>query len=143
MLHLPVPSTLTSRATMKHLRMFIVGLLFLCCYHVTFGQIKPADWPMFGQNPANTAANPTETIISTTNVDQLRPKWTFTTGGDVSARAAVVKGVAYFPDWGGNLWALNTSTGVPIWSRQLSSYGLSATPTYSRTTPAVVNGRLY
>ena len=58
----------------------------------------PADWPMFGQNSANTATNASETTISTSNVSQLSTSWTFTTGGDVSARAAVVNGVVYFPD---------------------------------------------
>jgi polyvinyl alcohol dehydrogenase (cytochrome) len=101
-----------------------------------------ADWPMFGQNLANTAANVTEEDISTKQVGALKPKWTFTTGGDVSARAAVVDGVAYFPDWGGNLWAVNADTGKLIWSHQLSYYGLAAN-TISRTSPAVVNGIVY
>src|SRR5437870_11884556 len=100
------------RIKMKRLRMLSVGMLLLCCYGVAFAQ--SADWPMFGQNTANTAHNPTETKISTGNVKQLKVKWTFTTGGDVSARAAVVNGVAYFPDWGGNLWAVNASNGSLI-----------------------------
>src|ERR1022692_2729617 len=81
------------------------------------------DWPMFGVDATNTATNGSR--ISTNNVNQLKPKWTFTTGGDVSARAAVVNGVAYFPDWGGNLWAVNVRTGAMIWGNQLSSYGLA------------------
>ncbi len=97
---------------------------------------------MFGQNASNTANQSGEATISASNVGQLAVKWSFTTGGDVSARAAVVDGVAYFPDWGGSLHAVNASNGVPVWSKQLSSYGL-ATPTHSRTTPAVVNGTLY
>ena len=36
------------------------------------------DWPIFGQNLANTAAN--QTSISTRNVSRLQQKWTFTTG---------------------------------------------------------------
>ena len=127
---------------MKRLRMFIVGLLLLCFYDAAIAQKKSADWPMFGQNPANTATNPTETIISTSNVGSLAKKWAITTQGDVSARAAVVNGVAYFPDWGGYLWALNASNGQVIWSNPFSSYGLPA-PTHSRTTPAVVGGTLY
>jgi polyvinyl alcohol dehydrogenase (cytochrome) len=102
----------------------------------------PSGWPMFGQNPANTATNSTETIISTKNVGHLLTKWTFTTGGDVSARAAVVNGVAYFPDWGGNLWAVNANNGQRIWGHQLSDYGL-ASGTVSRTSPAVANGLVY
>lgn len=100
------------------------------------------DWPMWGQNAANTASSSVETTISTKNVNKLRLKWKFQTGGDVSARAAVVNNVAYFPDWGGNLWAVNALTGKLIWGRQFSSYGL-VNPSYARSTPAVVNGVLY
>jgi polyvinyl alcohol dehydrogenase (cytochrome) len=93
------------------------------------------DWPMFGQNVANTAAN-TGTDLSNQNVYKLMPKWAFTTGGDVSARAAVVNKVAYFPDWGGNLWAVNSTSGKAVWGHQLSDYGLPAGTT-SRTSPAL------
>src|SRR5271170_3174213 len=99
------------------------------------------DWPMFGQNIANSASTLDLTLLPI-NVSKLEPKWTFTTGGDVSARAAVVGWVAYFPDWGGNLWAVNTQTGKSIWSHQFSDYGLPAN-THSRTSPAVVNGVVY
>jgi polyvinyl alcohol dehydrogenase (cytochrome) len=60
----------------------------------------------------------------------------------VSARAAVANGVAYFPDWGGNLWAVNANNGKLVWSHQLSDYGLLA-HTNSRTTPAVAGGTVY
>lgn len=101
-----------------------------------------ASWPNFGQNAGNTAYNATETGISTKNVNSLKTKWTFTTGGDVSARAAVVNNVAYFPDWAGNLYAVNAGSGKLIWSHQLSDYGLAA-GTVSRTSPAVANGVVY
>jgi polyvinyl alcohol dehydrogenase (cytochrome) len=99
------------------------------------------DWPMFGQNIANSGSTLDLTLLPIT-VPRLAPKWTFTTGGDVSARAAVVNGVAYFPDWGGNLTAVNANNGKAVWSHQLSDYGLPAS-THSRTSPAVVNGVLY
>jgi polyvinyl alcohol dehydrogenase (cytochrome) len=95
---------------------------------------------MFGQNPSNTASNPAG--LSVTAAASLKTKWTFTTGGDVSARAAVVNGAAYFPDWAGNLFAVNAETGKAIWSRKISDYGLAA-GTVSRTSPAVANGILY
>jgi polyvinyl alcohol dehydrogenase (cytochrome) len=98
------------------------------------------EWPMFGQNTANTATN--WSGVSNHNVSRLKTKWAFTTLSDVSARAAVVKGVAYFPDWAGNLYAVNASTGSLIWSHQLSDYGL-ATGTVSRTSPAVAKGVVY
>src|SRR5579859_3429761 len=100
------------------------------------------DWPMFGGSIANQSNTVGETKISPANVSQLKVKWVAPTGGDVSAKAAVVNGVVYFPDWGGNIWALDAATGKAIWHRQLSSYGLP-TKTTSRTSPTVVNGIVY
>ena len=97
---------------------------------------------MFGRTAANTANNASEKAISAKTASSLKTKWTFTTGGDVSARAAVVKGVAYFPDWAGNLWAVDPGSGKLIWSHQFSDYGLAA-GTVSRTSPAVVDGIVY
>src|SRR5262249_18693941 len=76
------------------------------------------------------------------NVGKLQPRWVATLGGDISARAAVVSGVAYVPDWAGNLWAINASNGKTVWSHQLSDYGLTA-GTVARSSPAVVNGVVY
>jgi polyvinyl alcohol dehydrogenase (cytochrome) len=127
----------------KIARLMIVtaGLLWQCCVNGASAQ-SLIDWPMFGQNVANTASNFFEFGISSKNVNQLQPKWTFTTGGDVTARAAVVDNVAYFPDWAGNLYAVRASDGTLVWSHQLSDYGLAA-GTVSRTSPAVVNGVVY
>ena len=71
----------------------------------------------------------------------LKTAWTFTTAGDVSATATVVKGVAYFPDWGGKLWAIDTKTGKAIWSHDVSDYTGTA-GSASRTSPAYWNGEL-
>lgn len=98
-----------------------------------------SDWPMFGQNLQNTASGGG---ISAREIGKLKMKWAFTTGGDVSARAAVVGGRAYFPDWGGNLWAVDTRTGTKVWGHQLSDYGLPVN-THSRTSPAVSGGVVY
>jgi polyvinyl alcohol dehydrogenase (cytochrome) len=98
------------------------------------------DWPMFGHNLHNTAS--TQSSINNQNVQTLTARWVFTTGGDVSARAAVVGGVAYFPDWNGNIYAVNASNGKLIWSHQLSDYGLPA-GAISRTSPAVVGNTVY
>src|SRR6266436_7845435 len=103
-----------------------------------------AEWPMFGQNEQNTASNDEERKISTSNVSRLAPKWVATTGGDVSARAAVVGGAVYFPDFGGNLWALHADTGAVIWQVQLSTiFGLRPGTIVSRTSPAVQHDTVY
>ena len=118
----------------------LLPALVLMAVHPTSAAGESSDdWPMFGQNLQNTAATGAN---SGKDVKQLKPKWIFTTGGDVSARAAVVDGVAYFPDWGGNLWAVNAKKGTQVWGHQLSDYGLPAN-THSRTSPAVVDGVVY
>jgi polyvinyl alcohol dehydrogenase (cytochrome) len=97
------------------------------------------EWPMFGQNFGNTATGLT-TIISPTNVSRLKPKWTFTTAGDVSARAAVVGGGVYFPDWGGYFYRLNAQNGHSVWSKNIASdyfHGTNGATVVSRTSPAV------
>ncbi|MDF6043009.1 PQQ-binding-like beta-propeller repeat protein [Streptomyces sp. JH14] len=102
----------------------------------------PDQWPMFGQNLNNTANGKTS-AIGTRNVSRLAPKWTFTTGGDVSARAAVVKDVVYFPDWSGHLYAVKAKNGTALWSKNvLKDYlpdAFSSPPSkvVSRTTPYI------
>lgn len=102
------------------------------------------NWPMFGQSLDNTGSqNSQDTNINVGNAGNLKPKWTFTTGSDVSARAAVVNGIVYFPDWSGHLYAVNAHTGSLVWSSDiLTSYlsGAFASPpaeVISRTTPYV------
>jgi len=102
----------------------------------------PADWPMAGQNLSNTRAQPAEDLLGPGNVPALRPKWVFTTGDDVSATPAVADEAVYVPDWAGNLFKINASTGAGVWAHQLSEYTGTA-PTISRTTPALGDGRLY
>lgn len=93
-------------------------------------------WPMFGQNINNTASG--ETSISAANVNALKPRWVFTTSGDVSARAAVVNKVAYFPDWGGNVYAVNAANGKLIWSKNiLADYFGGSVPGHTGITKVV------
>jgi polyvinyl alcohol dehydrogenase (cytochrome) len=99
------------------------------------------EWASAGQNNHNTRHAATEHTINADNVGSLKPKWTFTTGGDVSATATVVNGVAYVPDWGGKLWAIDTKTGKAIWSHDISDYTGTAGLT-SRTSPAYWHGEL-
>ena len=116
---------------------------FLMLGSAALSPLTAADWPMFGQNVSNTAYNAALLSgLSPRTVGSLTPKWIFTTGGDVSARAAVVNGVVYFPDWAGNMWALSAASGSVVWSHPLTDYGLAA-GTVSRTSPTVVNGVVY
>src|SRR5580692_5635733 len=102
-----------------------------------------AQWPIAGQNLDNSRSQPAEHTITRANVHTLSAKWVFTTSNDVSATPTVFNDAIYFPDWGGNLYAVNKETGTLIWSHLISDYD-GAKGSISRVSPAVdtVNDQL-
>jgi polyvinyl alcohol dehydrogenase (cytochrome) len=98
-------------------------------------------WSSGGHDLENTRNQPTETKIDPSNAADLALKWTFSTGGDVSATPAVDGKAVFVPDWAGNLWKLDRRSGAEIWSRQISDF-TGITGDFSRTTPAVYDGLL-
>ncbi len=108
----------------------------------------PNQWPSAGNDLNNTHFQG-NTSLKSQNVGKLKVQWAFTTGGDVSATPSVDTNNIYFPDWGGNLWAVNRATGQEVWHKQISDYtGLVANPTYhitadiARDTPAIAGDLL-
>src|SRR6201984_2684431 len=99
------------------------------------------EWHIAGQNLSNTWSQPAEHSISPGNVKGLKPKWVFTTGGDVSATPTVDGDAVYFPDWGGNLFAVKKDSGHLIWSHKISDYD-GVTGAISRVSPAVDHDQL-
>lgn len=97
---------------------------------------RAGQWRMAGQNLSNTWSQPAEHSISPSNVKRLRPKWVFTTGGDVSATPTIEGDAVYFPDWGGNLFAVKNDSGRLIWSHKISEYD-GVTGAISRVSPAI------
>ena len=97
---------------------------------------RSGQWRIAGQNLNNTWSQPAEHSITPANVKGLTPKWVFTTGGDVSATPTVDGDAVYFPDWGGNLFAVQKETGRLIWSHKISDYD-GVTGAISRVSPAV------
>jgi len=97
---------------------------------------KTGQWRIAGQNLNNTWSQPAEHTISPANVSGLTPKWVFTTGGDVSATPTVDGDAVYFPDWGGNLFAVKKDSGELIWSHKISEYD-GVEGAVSRVSPAV------
>ncbi|MBW2419522.1 MAG: PQQ-binding-like beta-propeller repeat protein, partial [Deltaproteobacteria bacterium] len=105
---------------------FVMGLAL-----ETFGD--PSDsWRFFGANLENTHSAGGETAISPGNVGELEVKWVFQTTpdvpvdplfpltvGDVTVAPAVVDGTLYFPDWAGNLHAVDAESGAAIWRKFL------------------------
>jgi polyvinyl alcohol dehydrogenase (cytochrome) len=93
-------------------------------------------WRIAGQNLNNTWSQPAEHSINPANVKGLSPKWVFTTGGDVSATPTVDGDAVYFPDWGGNLFAVKKNSGQLIWSHKISEYD-GVAGAVSRVSPGV------
>jgi polyvinyl alcohol dehydrogenase (cytochrome) len=97
---------------------------------------QAGQWGIAGQDLSNTRSQPAEQTISTANVKGLNSKWVFTTGGDVSATPTVDGDAVYFPDGGGNLFAVQKDSGQLIWSHKISEYD-GVEGAISRVSPAV------
>ena len=91
---------------------------------------------MSGQGITNWRYQPDENKISADNAGALAPKWVATLAGDISSTPAVVDGVVYVTDWGGNISALNAATGAVIWQKSVATL-TGVTGAVSRTSPAV------
>jgi len=105
-------------------------------------------WPSAGHDLKNTH-HQDNTSLKPKNVGQLQVKWEFTTGGDVSATPSVDEDNIYFPDWGGNLWAVNRDSGKAVWHTKISDYtGLTGNPAQhispdlARSTPTIAGDLL-
>jgi polyvinyl alcohol dehydrogenase (cytochrome) len=98
--------------------------------------ISRAQWAVSGHDLANSRSQPTEVLINPANAHSLTVKWVFTTGGDVSATPTVAGDAVFFPDWAGNLFAVNKHTGQLIWSHKISDYNGFA-GSISRNSPAI------
>ena len=115
-----------------------VSGLAACALLISMPVAQAQDWPMGGQN-LNNGRNQPVTSINAGNAASLQQKWVFPTSGDVSATPAVANGIVYFPDWGGNFYAVNANTGHQIWAHQISDWtGISGD--FARNDPAVYNG---
>jgi outer membrane protein assembly factor BamB len=102
---------------------------------------RSGQWRVIGQNLDNSRSQPAEHSISAANVNGLNPKWVFTTSNDVSATPTVDGNAVYFPDWGGNLFAVEKNSGQLIWSHKIADYN-GVTGSISRGSPAVDHDQL-
>jgi polyvinyl alcohol dehydrogenase (cytochrome) len=93
-------------------------------------------WPLAGRDLSNSRNQPSENRIGRNNVSSLTAKWTFRTGGDVSATPTVGAAAIYAPDWAGNLYAIDKNTGKAIWTTRISQYD-GAPAGFSRVSPAI------
>lgn len=99
------------------------------------------EWPVSGQNLQDTRSAPHESTINPRNVSRLSPMWVFTTAASVSATPTVAGDQVYFPDWAGNIYAVNRYTGAKLWSETVPDY-TGITGDISRVSLAVYHDEL-
>ncbi len=122
-------------------RIAVVLLSIMLATSTVFASSLSSAWPSAGHDLQNTRNQSSESKINSGNVAGLQPAWVFTTSGDISATPALDGTNAYFPDWGGHLYAVNQKTGAQVWSVSIGSYtGIAGD--YARATPAVVGNAL-
>ena len=130
---------------MNGYRKFLWGVLGVIMLGVLVSSVALAAqgnvWTSAGGNRQNTRFQKSENKISTANVDTLVPKWVLDTGGDVSATPAVDETSVYFPDWAGNLYAVDKFTGEVLWLASIPA--ITGIPEdKARATPAVTEDKL-
>ena len=117
----------------------LAGLL--CAGAPAFADADDNGWPSAGQNIANTRYQNQSGGISVQTVGGLAQKWVFTTGGDVSATPAVDEGTVYFPDWAGNLYAVDRKTGALVWKVSIAAAS-GTTGDKARATPVITGNKI-
>lgn len=98
------------------------------------GQADPADWPSYGHDLWNTRHNPAEpdrTLVKTAHI-----RWKVDLGGDITGTPAVVGSVVYAGAANGQVAALSTTTGAPLWSVNVGAEMVTASV-------AVSEGRVF
>lgn len=91
-----------------------------------------------------------EVKISPETVSDLRLKWQFYAGGDISVTPAISDGTLYFPSWNGYLYAVKGSDGTVTWKKDLqkltgfnnTGFILNVNSTVSRSTPTIAGDLL-
>jgi len=98
--------------------------------------VADSNWTSAGNDIQNTRYQSGESKIGVDNVGTLAVKWSFYTQADVSATPAVDGSTVYFPDWAGNLYAVDRKTGQQVWMASISA--ASGVPyDKARATPVV------
>jgi polyvinyl alcohol dehydrogenase (cytochrome) len=107
-----------------------------------------ADWPLYGFDLTRNRFNPNEGLINGNTVSRLNVRWFFSTGAGtaaVSASPSVVDGVVYVGSWNGTMYALDASSGQPLWTFNINDPNPGDRSGFPgiQSSAAVVNGMVY
>ncbi len=100
---------------------------------------EASDWAQFRFGTRHLGWNPSETILSPSNVGGLVRKWATPIGETIFTSAAVADGRVYVGTLGGRIFALDAATGAILWSRPPDA--LAGDTVW--TSPAVADGVVY
>ncbi len=89
-----------------------VPLIWLVLCASAFAQ----DWPMYLKDLTHASFNNAETQLDIRTISTLRPAWTTSLGGYLSAGVTLSNGVLYIGNWSGNFSAVDAQTGKIIWT---------------------------
>src|SRR6266403_2913752 len=74
------------------------------------------DWPMYLYDSAHSSFNKFESKINKQNVSTLDQQWVTNLRAPMAAAPTIVGGVLYVGTWDGTFYALDASSGAPLWS---------------------------
>ncbi|XP_050220982.1 uncharacterized protein LOC126671268 isoform X2 [Mercurialis annua] len=123
----------------------IFSLLILVSAAYTERNKSTGTWINHGGDIYNRRFAVNETKISPKTVSNLKLKWKFFAGKDITATPAIFDGTVYFPSWNGYIYAVKVSDGTLVWKKNLQKLtGLKPTGfvavvnwTVSRSTPTI------
>lgn len=101
------------------------------------------DWLNHGGDLFNRRYASKENKISPKSAPNLRLKWKFYAGREITATPAIFKGTIYFPSWNGNIYAVKACDGSLVWEQSIQnltgikSPGSVTNVTFARATPTL------
>ncbi len=129
------------RSTSRTALALLVAVAMSTAGSVALASPGGGQWPNAGGGLSNTRNQTSGSKLTPASVGGLQVKWSFTTGGDVSATPSVDGSTVYFPDWAGNLYAVDKSTGAQRWKASIpQATGIAGDK--ARNTPVIAGNKV-
>src|SRR5438552_4863225 len=75
------------------------------------------DWPMYLKDLTHSSFNNSETQLDIRTIAALRPAWTTSLGGFLSAGVTLTNGELYIGSWSGNFSRVDAQSGKILWTK--------------------------
>ncbi len=104
-----------------------------------------SDYAMFGYNPQHTHFNPSETVLSPSNVSGLVQDWIGNTGYSIYSSPTITNGVVYVGSEDGELYAFDVATHKRFWPPTFTGGAIYSSPAIAKGVVYVgsANHKLY